>query len=136
MRQEDKMKEQAGFTLIELIIVIVILGLLSAVAIPKFVDLSDDAEDAAIEGIAGGLSSASTINYATEKTNPTTGTAVGNCVDVGALVEGGASGAPATGYTIASLTTGLTVEGGSNSNCVLTHTASGKTRNFTAIGVN
>ncbi len=128
------MKQQTGFTLIELVMVIVILGLLSAVAIPKFVDLSGDAEDAAIEGIAGGLSSAATINYATEKTNPMTGTTVANCQDAGLLVEGGLSGAPATGYTIASLAVGA-AEGDSVSTCVLTHTASGKTRNFTAINV-
>jgi len=129
------MERQTGFTLIELIMVIVILGLLSAVAIPKFVDLSGDAEDAAIEGIVGGLSSASTINYATEKTNPGSGTTVTDCQHVGSLLEGGASGAPASGYTIASLTTGLTAEGDSISNCVLTQTASSKTRNFTAIRV-
>ena len=54
----------AGFTLIELVMVIVILGILAAVATPKFVGLVDEATRSSMRGIVGSLSSASAVNYA------------------------------------------------------------------------
>lgn len=49
------LNNQRGFTLIELVIVVVILGFLAVTAIPKFLDLTDKAKQANIEGMAGGF---------------------------------------------------------------------------------
>jgi len=57
-------KQQKGFTLIELVMVIVILGILAAFAIPKFADLSGDAEEAVCQGGLAAVKSASGIFHA------------------------------------------------------------------------
>ncbi|PID43990.1 MAG: mannose-sensitive hemagglutinin a [Proteobacteria bacterium] len=60
-RQRGK---QSGFTLIELVMVIVVLGILSAFALPRFANLGSDARRATIEGLVGSLRSAAAIAHA------------------------------------------------------------------------
>ena len=57
------MKRQAGFTLIELVMVIVILGVLAAVALPKFVNIAGDARKATLAGAEGAVRSAANMAH-------------------------------------------------------------------------
>lgn len=125
------MNKQHGFTLIELVMVIVILGILAAVAIPRFVDLRGDAKTAAVQGVAGALSSASAINYAVSNAKAGNGTNVTTCQGASGLLQGGSL---PTGYTI---TSGDAVAAGASQACTISTNdgSNTATASFTAIGV-
>lgn len=116
------MKNQAGFTLIELVIVIVLLGVLSAIAVPRFVNLEDDAQRVSLSSTAAAITSAMNINYAECAVNGhlTAGTQcqpIDNCNDAASVINGGT--AALTNYTItAAAITGTS--NGSTASCIIT----------------
>jgi len=96
------MKRQAGFTLIELVMVIVILGILSAFALPRFADLGSDARLASITAAQGAVKSASAIAHADALINNQT-------ASTGSVTLEGQAVALAFGYPTASNTLGIAV---------------------------
>jgi prepilin-type N-terminal cleavage/methylation domain-containing protein len=81
--------EQNGFTLVELVIAVALVGVLSIVALPKIMGVSTDARQASVEAAAAVLSSISTNNYILRSSDATKGTAALTC---GALVTHMAGG--------------------------------------------
>ena len=68
LREHDK-REQQGFTLIEIIAVLVILGILAVVAVPKYFDMQDQARKKAAEGLVSSAQSQLSLGYANSKIN-------------------------------------------------------------------
>ncbi|MBF0448235.1 MAG: type II secretion system protein [Magnetococcales bacterium] len=106
--------KRTGFTLIELILVIVILGILSVAAAPRFVDLSSRAEEAAANAVLAAAESAVAINFASNRAGESL-TLISDGATLLAALDGTPSGWSASGATLVhtgedSITYTITVE--------------------------
>ena len=95
-----KSQKQQGFTIIELVVVIVILGILAAVAFPKFQDLSGDARTAVLNGAKAAVQSAAVISFAKNQGATSTAAAIISQTTLDSAIS--VSGTPAcTNVTLA-----------------------------------
>jgi MSHA pilin protein MshA len=95
------MKKEKGFTLIELVAVIVILGALAVVALPRFISLQDEAREAATDGVAGSLGSGSAVNFAGVLAGDSDGVQVTDCSETPTTLQ---EGTMPNGYSISNPT--------------------------------
>jgi len=124
------MKKQGGFTLIELVVVIAILGILAAIALPKFVSLSSDARIAKMKGAAGAVSAGAALVHAKYLTQGSTGTSVpvegGTTVNLTNGYPAAAAIASAAGldsnFTVTVVAPVATIAESSGSACVIKYT--------------
>ena len=125
-------RAQSGFTLIELIAVLVILGIIASVAVPKFINLTDEAQQVATNAVAKTIESASSMNHAVDiaveaAISTDAIITIDNCSDAGLLL---ADGLPAN-YTVAA----VTIPDHDAVQCTVTRTTTGETATYRMIGV-
>ena len=117
---------ERGLSIVEIVMMLVVLAILASTAIPSFVDKRADANQAAVEGMAGSLGSASAINFTVRSISSGNGIAVASCKDVALALESSLS----ADYTI----TAKPITPGATEQCTVTH-RSGQSAQFIGHGI-
>ena len=112
-------KNQSGFTLVELVVVVAVIGVLAVIAAPKIVGVATDARKASLAAVTSNMTAAMARNYAAREAVSTDGENIGNCGNVIKLMV---SGLMPAGYIFDNTHDTVSMANGAQAECTLTTT--------------